>query len=271
MLARIYLRRSDWTRTAEAARRIAIQSPADRDNLLLLVEAAFRAGNSGLGRAASARLLQPNADPGVISSTLELWENYWPSPQRIGDALHLAAGAAGVPQRLVYAAFLNRIGSPGDAVRLSSNAAKLPVTAESAEANAVLGDAYSHLGKANEARSRFDAVLDYDPGNATALRGRSELDLKQGDSAKAVQDAEKLVTVLPTSAPARLLLARSYAAAGNRPWAERTLWTAFQDIPADERIFAALEASKKNDKDATVELEQEFARQRDARLGRGIL
>jgi hypothetical protein len=84
-------------------------------------------------------------------------------------------------------------------------------------------------------------------------------------------DAQKLVTVLPNSADDRLLLARAFAAAGNKSWMERTLWAAFQDIPGDERIMAALQSTKKGDPAAIQELNAEFARQRDAQLGRGLL
>ena len=68
-------------------------------------------------------------------------------------------------------------------------AASLPVRAENAEANAVLADALWRTGKTAAARARFDAVLVFDPGNATALRGRSELELRTGNSATAIVDA----------------------------------------------------------------------------------
>jgi predicted Zn-dependent protease len=175
-----------------------------------------------------------------------------------------------LPQKLAYAAFLSRVGSPADAVRLSAEAASLPVTAKNAEANAVLGDALSRLGKLPEALARLDAVLAFDPGNATALRGRAELELRANRAAAAVTDAEKLVSVLPRSASDRLLLARSYAAAGNNAWRDRTLWRAFQDIPGDEKIFAALLESRKNNTEATQQLRDEFERQREQNVGRGI-
>jgi hypothetical protein len=52
---------------------------------------------------------------------------------------------------------------------------------------------------------------------------------------------------------------------------ERTLWSAFQDIPANEKLLAALESTKKGDPDATRELQEEFDRQRDAKLNRGLI
>jgi len=271
LLSRAYAKRGEWPKAADASRRLSVLTPADRDNSVFLVEAALRSQNIALTRAASARLLKPDAEPTLIGAVLALWEDLWPSPQRIQDARSLAASAAGLNQKLVYAAFLNRVGSPADGARLSAGAATFPVNAASAEANAVLADAWWRMGKTADAKRRFDAVLAFDPGNSTALRGRTNVELKAGDAAAAIVDAQKLVTVLPSSPKDRLLLARAYVAAGNRPWAERTLWTAFQDIPGDERIFAALQSSRRGNSEATLDLQQEFARQRDERLGRGIL
>ena len=111
----------------------------------------------------------------------------------------------------------------------------------------------------------------FDPGNASALRGRAELQLRVGNAPAAVIDAQKLVTVLPDSAEDRLLLARAFAANNNREWAERTLWTAFHDIRANEHVLAALKAMKKGDPNALTELDDEFVRQRDNRLNREFL
>jgi tetratricopeptide (TPR) repeat protein len=271
LLSRIYYRENNWPKVAELAQQARTLAPADQTNALLLVEAAFRAGNVALGRKASFGILPPNADIPTVSSVLDLWSDYWPSPQRIADARRLAEAVAGAEQRLVYADFLNRAGSPADAVRLVSRAATLPVDAGSAEANAVLADALSRSGNAAKAKARFDAVLAFDPGNATALRGRAELELRTGNAAAAVLDGQKLVTVAPQSAPDRLLLARAFAATGNRPWVERTLWSALQDIPGDEHILAALESTKRGDRGGIDDLNAEFARQRDAKLNRGLL
>ena len=270
LLAKIYQRRTDWPKVAEVTRRIAQLAPQDQQNMLLLVEAALRSGNVRLAREASFKLLQPQADPTLVRSVLERWTDFWPSPQRIEDAKRLAAGA-GPQQRLIYAGFLSMIGSPADAVRLVEAAAALPVNAENAEANAVLGDALLRGGKLAEAKTRLDAVIAFDPGNSTALRARAELDIRTGQTDAAVEDAQKLVTVLPTSARDRLLLARAYSAAGNRPWMQRTLWAAFQEIPGDEHIYAALRSARNGDNEAMNQLQAEFERQRSAKLSRGLL
>jgi predicted Zn-dependent protease len=270
-LAKIYLRRNDWAKAAQVASRLDQLNPADRNNALLMIEAGFRSGMAVLAREGSLRVLRSDADPSLIASVLDLWANYWPSQQRIQDARALGNNAAHLEQRLTYAAFLSRAGSPADAIRLSAGSAGLPVNAGNAEANAVLADAWSRTGNVGPAKSRFDAVIAFDPGNATALRGRAELELRTGKAAAAIEDAQKLVTVLPSSSRDRLLLAQSYSTAGNAAWAQRTLWAAFQEIPADERVYAALQMTRKGNADATRELQEEFDRQRDAKLNRGML
>ena len=105
-----------------------------------------------------------------------------------------------------------------------------------------------------QAKSRFDAVLAFDPGNATALRGRAELELRPAMRRLPSSMRKSWSRCCPIRRDDRLLLARCYSAAGNKAWVDRTLWTAFQDIPADEKIYAALRATRKGDPDATREL-----------------
>lgn len=271
VLAKIYVKRNDWAKVTSLAKQMSGLNPRDPASALLLIEAAFRSGDVGIARQTSLNLLRSQTDPSTINSALDLWTNYWPSPQRIQDARALGAAATRLQQKLIYASFLNLAGSPSDAVGLSSNFAGLPVTAGNAEANAVLADGWWRTGRPVQAKSRFDAVIAFDPGNATALSGRAELELHSGNPNAAIVDAQKLVTVLPSSAPSRLLLAQSYAAAGNSEWMERTLWSAFQDIPADARIYAALENVKRGNPEATRDLQEEFDRQRSAKLNRGLL
>jgi len=271
LLGRIYERQNDWAKVAETARRLIELNPADDKNMVLLIKASFRSGDVAGGREASLKLLQPNASPEMISTVLELWADYWPSAQRLEDARRLAAAASGTEQRLIYAAFLSRVGSPADAIRLARGMATLPVNAQNSEANAIFADALWRTGNAGAAKQRFDAVLAFDPGNATALRGRTELELGTGNRKAAIFDAQKLTTVLPNSSRDRLLLAKAYSAAGQKDWADRTLWSAFQDIPGDERIYAALRASQNGSGDRLSELQEEFDRQRNDKLNRGLL
>ena len=270
LLAQIEARRDEWGKVADARQRLSRMKLNDNENLLTLVEAALRSGKIDQARAASFRLLQRQAPPTLVSQVLDLWSNYWPSPQRMSDARRLAV-AAPPQQRAVYAAFLSRLGDPADAIRLITGEAALPVRAETAEANAVLGDALSRSGNLSAAKSRLDAVIAFDPGNATALRARAELELRTGKAADAIEDAQKLITVLPNSAPDRVLLATAYNAAGKKQSAERTLWAAFNDIPADERIYAALRTAKSGNAEALADLHAEFERQRDGEVRRGLL
>jgi predicted Zn-dependent protease len=271
MLAKIYLRQGNWRKVVEVASRLADANLADQSSTLMLIEAAFRSGNVDVARRASLKFLTPGADPSLIGSVLDLWANYWPSAQRIQDARALANRAGNLQQRLIYASFLSRVGSPADGIRLSAPAAGLPVNARNAEANAVLADGWSHAGNLGAAKGRFDAVIAFDPGNATALRGRAELELRANNAPAAIIDAQKLVAALPKSAGDRLLLARSYTAAGQKGWADRTLWSAFQDIPGDEQIYAALQQTRKGNMEATRVLQEEFDRQRDSQIYRGLL
>jgi predicted Zn-dependent protease len=271
LLAKIYASQNDWPRVVDISRRLAVLNPADRSNALVLIDASFRSGQIGVARNVSLRMLRGNASPQVVSAVLDLWASDWPSPQRIEDARALADAASGREQKLTYAAFLSRVGSPADGARIAAPFASLPVTAESAEANAVLGDALRRSGNLPGAKARFDAVIAFDPGNATALRGRSELEIRTGNWGAAIADAQKLVTVLPNSSSDRLLLARAYSGSGNRAAAERTLWTAFQDIPADEQIFTALKVNRSGNAEAVNQLQAEFARQQNEKLNRGLL
>jgi predicted Zn-dependent protease len=271
LLARIYEHQEDWAKVAQTAQRLVAINSSDQQDMLLLVKASFRAGDVAGARQASLKILRPNADPQMVSSVLNLWTDYWPSAQRVSDARRLAAAASGVQRRLIYADFLNRVGSPADGIRLAGAIATLPVNAQNAEANAVYADALWRIGNSAAAKQRFDAVLAFDPGNSTALRGRSELEIRTGNPKAAIFDAQKLTTVLPNSSSDRLLLARAYSAAGQNDWADRTLWSAFQDIPADERIYAALRASRIGNADGLSEIQEEFDRQRDAKLNRGLL
>ena len=182
------------------------------------------------------------------------------------------AAAAGPQQRLTYAEFLRRVGNPADAIRLSSGEASLPVRAGNAEANAVLADA---LWRARTVSGRPRAVsmrclrstLEMRPHFAVEPNSKSVLGMRRPPWWM----HKSSLRCCPTSTDARLLLARCYSAAGDKAWVDRTLWTAFQEIPADEKIYAALGATRKGDLDATRDLQEEFDRQRNAKVNRGLL
>jgi predicted Zn-dependent protease len=270
LLSRIYEHQNDWAKVAECAQKMTALNPADQPARMLLIKAALRSGNMGAARTAALALLRPDAAPQLVSSILDMWADYWPSPQRVTDARRLAAAA---PPRLqvVYAEFLGRVGSQADALRLTHPYASLPITAENADANAVFADALWRTGNIAGGKARLDSVLAFDSGNATALRGRAEFELRAGNAKAAIDDAQKLVTVLPKSARDRLLLAQAFTAAGQKDWADRTLWTAFQDIPADQSIYDALRGTRIGNAEGMNEIQEEFQRQRDAKLSQGLL
>ena len=271
LIEKIYEQRSDWPKVADAARRLDQLDPGKRDISLLLISASLRAGLAGQAREVSLKLLKPAADASLITSVLDIWADYWPSPQRVTDARALGAVSQNREARLAYAAFLNRVNDPASAIALVGTSATLPVTAENVQANAVLADAFSRNGRIAEASRLFDLVLSYDSGNATALRGRAELRLRTGRPKYALPDAQKLVSVITNSARDRLLLARCYDAAGNSLQAQNSLWDGFHDIPASEALFAALKARSQSNADAVASLSEEYTQQRSAELYRGIL
>lgn len=270
LLAKIYGRHADWRNVAQTARQIVKLNPNDFDTSLLLIEAALRSGDVPGGREASFRVLKADADPTRISAVLDLWSSYWPTPQALADAAQLAAKANSIPSRLAYASYLNRGGRPAEAMRIAAGAAALPITAENAQANAVVADSLSLSGQSGDAKARYDAVLAFDSGNATALRGRSELLLRTGKPKAATEDAQKLISVLPQSGRDRLLLARCYTASGDNPAAQRALWDGFQTILADDAIYSAIRSTKQGNAEAVLAVDEEFDRQRDAKLNQRI-
>jgi tetratricopeptide (TPR) repeat protein len=267
---KIYEQRGDWRHVAEAAHRLSEMMPVKRDMELLFISASFKSGASSEGRKASLSLLNSTTDPSLIVSILDTWADYWPSPQRISDASLLGTNAHG-QARMAYADFLNRMNDPSGAISLVGLSATLPVDSENAQANAVKADALARSGSVAEAGRLFDAVLSFDGGNPTALRGRAELRLRNGQAGDATADAQKLVSVLTQSSRARLLLARCFAASGNAVEAENTLWDGFHTIPNSEALFEALKASMQGNSDAISRLTEEYTQQRNAELYRGII
>ena len=243
-----------------------------RTTALLLVEAAFRSGNVELGAQGELSAAPADAaDAATVDTVLDLWTDYWPSPQRIADARRLAAAAAGLEQRLTYAEFLSRCGSPADAIRLADRCSDTAgqcrkCRGQCRACRCAVAERQSAGGKGPvRCRARVR------PGQCDGAARPSRAELRTGNAAAAVLDAQKLVTVLPNSGGRPAAACARLCGGRNKPWMDRTLWTAFQDIPADEHIFAALQSTKKGDRDAIAELNAEFARQRDAKLNRGLL
>lgn len=270
LLANIYGTRRDWPRLAPVARRLSALQPANQDHALLAIETAFRAGQSAQARADSLALVKSAGAP-LIYRVLDIWLRNWTSSQRVDDAFDLGLAARDPRARIPYADFLNRVGEPALALKLVADAAKTPVAADNADANAIAAEALFHRGKYPEAAKRFDDVLAFDPGNAMALRGRANMLLRLGKAKDAIEDAGKLVTVAPNSSRDRLLLARVYSAAGDPQQAQRTLWDAFRDIPGDIQIYGALLQLTRSNPDRRLTLQKEFERQTATKLSQGLL
>jgi hypothetical protein len=90
---------------------------------------------------------------------------------------------------------------------------------------------------------------------------------------QAVIDAQRLVSVTPTVGEDRLLLAQAFLAAGSPRDVRRTLWQAFQDLPDDERVAAALRTTllSSGDLDSARRVNEEYAAQRLARLTKELV
>lgn len=271
VLANVYEIRRDWPRLSQIARRLAQLQPTNNGHALLAITAAFKAGQSEQGRRDSWKLITSGASADLVSRVLDIWFDNWPAQQRVADAIKLGRAARDPQQRLPYADFLNRVGSPVAALELVNDVAKYPVAADNADANAVAAEALVLSGKSSDAIKRFGAVLAFDPGNSIALRGRSKQLLRVGRAKDAIADAEKLVTVSPASARDRLLLARAYTAANDAQQAQRTLWDAFQAIPANEQIYGALDHLTRSNADKRLALKEEFARQTATKINHGLL
>jgi predicted Zn-dependent protease len=182
------------------------------------------------------------------------------------DALKFASIASG-EARVSYADYFNKVGQPGAAAALLEKP-KLPVTHENARFDAVLAQSLALGGKTAQAKQLFDQVLDREPDQAEALRGRSMLAARTGLTREAIVDAQRLVTISPDSAEDRILLAQAYRASGNQREALRTLWDAFQDLPDDERVVTALQKALASvgDVDGRKRLVDEYEDRRKAKL-----
>jgi predicted Zn-dependent protease len=139
--------------------------------------------------------------------------------------------------------------------------------------NAVIAESFALQGRDKPARQLFDLVLGVEPDQVDALRGRSALGARTGSSKQAIVDAQRLVSVSPDSGEDRLLLARAYLAGGNSADARRTLWEAFQAIPDDERVLAALKNMlvSAGDLDAERRLSEEYADRQQTRLNKELV
>ena len=267
-LASFYEAKGNAGRVAELRRKVWSLQP---DSPLLgipAVEASFKAGDAAAGRAGSLRLLGPDASLQTVKAVLEAWEDFWPGSDRIAMAETLARRAPS-EERVAYAAFLNRVSAPAKAYAIVAPMIQDGAEATNAQAAAVAAVALVSLGRGQDAAKWIDRVLAIDEDNVDAFRARARLELASGRSRDAVNDALKIVTLVPDSPEDRLLLFRAYQSNHSPSDAERTLWQAFHDIPADRHIYAALQQylAATGDQDSKRRVEREYADQlRDKNL-----
>lgn len=270
-LAQMYRVRNDWKNLARIQSDAHRLDPRDSAITEDLIEALLRAGEVPQAVAVSTPVLSGRTDPKLLDDVLKLWADYGPRGTALPNGMELARAASG-DRRVSFADYYNRINMPAAAATLLTDK-HLPVTHVNARWNAVFAQALALQGRSAEAKQLFDMVLDREPDQAEALRGRSALEAKSGLTRQAVIDAQRLVTIEPNSGEDRLLLAQSYLAAGNRQEVQRTLWQAFQDLPDDERVFSALRSvlASTGDVEGQRRVEAEFNDRRMAELTKELV
>ena len=265
-------RRNDWRRVAQAANKLHELNPQDSRLPIKVVDAALRANDFAAAQRASEALLSADAPPPQVSAVLELWARHWKTPQAIEEAIRLAK-VAPPSHRLAYATYFNEVGRPDDAAALAGGEPKLPINLANRSANAIIATSLALRGDQARAKRLFDEILRQEPDHVYALRGRTSLEIATGDAQAAIIDAQRLVSIKKTSVTDRLLLARAYAATGDKRQVDETLWDAFHEIPGDFDAYTVLRArlQKNGDVDGVRSLDEEFRSQRDTALSRELI
>jgi len=270
-LAALYRSRDDWRNLARVQLDLHKLAPNDTIASRSLVEDLLRAGDVADARRVSGPLVSPAADAKLVDAVLVSWATYAPRGRPMPDALALAQTSAG-DRRVAFANYFNRIGKPAAAAALLGGA-QLPVNPANARWNAVFAQSMALQGRRADAKQLFDRVLEAEPDQLDALRGRSTLEARTGMTREAVVDAQRLVSANPDTGEDRLLLAQAFLAAGNKREVTRTLWQAFQDLPEDERVLRALKSVlvSAGDLDGARRLNDEFGDQRKAKLVKDLV
>lgn len=270
-LAALYRSRDDWRNLARVEFDLHKLIPKDATVLGSFVDALLRAGNLSAARVASGPLLSPAASPPLVEATLNSWARYAPGGGILAGALDLANAATG-ERRTAFANYFNRMGRPDVSAALLGRD-QHPIRPANARWNAVFAQSLALRGRFSEGKKLFDEVLEVEPDQVDALRGRSALEARTGMAKQAIVDAQRLVSVTPTTGDDRVLLAQAYSAARSQRDVERTLWQAFQDLPNDERVIAALRNMlvSTGDVDGARRLSDEYADRRAMRLKKELV
>jgi predicted Zn-dependent protease len=268
-MAAMRTRNGQWSEAATAALRIAQLRPDDVQYAVRAIEAAFRAKEFARATAMSEPLLRPDTSPEKISAVLEVWADRWKTPQAVNHIRDFSRRAS-PNQVMAYATYFNEAGAPEDTAALLEDSPRRPVTAANASVNALIAVAMALRGQLPEAKKVLDAILQIEPDHVYALRGRVNLLIRAGMPRAAVNDAQRLVTITPSSVRDRLLLARAYAAVGDRRQLDRTLWNAFHDIPANHDLYEALRShvQRTSGAESVHSVNREFQQQLDTQFAR---
>jgi predicted Zn-dependent protease len=270
-LTSLYTSRDDWRNVARIQSDLHKLDPNNGNVSRMLAETSLRAGDIAAANAASAPLLSPSTSLQLMEATLQTWARYAPKGIVLPDALRLANELSG-DRRVAFANYFNQVGKPAVAAALLGRS-QLPVKPANARWNAVFAQSLALQGRLPEAKQLFDQVLSDEPDQIDALRGRSALEARSGMTKQAIVDAQRLISVTPQTGEDRLLLAQAYLAAGNRNDVRRTLWDAFQDLPGDERVVAALRnvLASSGDVDGAKRVLDEFADGKTAKLKKDLV
>ena len=270
-LSELYRARQDWRNLARVQLDMYRFVPKDTAIRRSIVEAFLRAGDVGAASKMSVPMVSPTADPRLVEATLALWARYAPDGAVLPDAVQ-RANAVRDDRRVSFANYFNAIKQPHLAEALLGSS-RLPVSHANARWNAVFAQSQALQGRVTEAKMLLDKVLDEEPDQVEALRGRVTLMARTGQSKQAVIDALRLVTISPDNGDDRLLLAQAYLADGNRREVRRTLWQAIHDLPDDGRVYSALKGvlASSGDQDSLRRVDQEVADRRMAKLTKELI
>lgn len=269
-LLSMYELRERWPDAAMTARQILQSKPNDQRIRARAIESSLKAGDVAVARDLTMTGL-PMAQAPDIDALLQPWISNARSDE-IRDQLFAFARKSDGDRRLALARFLDRAGNADRVLVLLDGVATLPVRPATLSANALYGSALVQIGRSAEGMDRIDRVLSQDPANTDALRGRISQLLRSKSYDRAIDDARRLVAADRGSAQARLDLVRTCLAANRPDEANRALWEAFHDIPANRPIYDLLRSVVARDSGASAvsRLKEEFDDQRQDELTRSF-
>jgi tetratricopeptide (TPR) repeat protein len=270
-LISLYRGKEDWRSLAHVQYALSRLAPGTKGLSVQLVESLLRGGQIKAAGDFSRPMLEGSADPRIVEQLLDDWANFAPTGTALPEAGRLAQASNG-NARVSFANYFNRLGAPRAAQQLLGGP-RLPVTPANARSNAVLAQALDAMRQGGQALDLYNLVLQTEPDQVDALRGRSILFARMGRGRQAIADAQRLVSAEPNSGRDRLVLADAFTTAGKGDEARRTLWDAFQDLPNDDKVFAALRRLllSKGDADGATRLADERVDRRLDELSQELL